>query len=328
MSKSFFKDYFDDYDEEDVGEVLKNEGEVLKRFEELEKEYQEYLESKKEEYDLEKLFPTDSGLKELEYTLKSDDEIIDIAKKQTDYNKKQDADSIEAKYIEAQQSLLDNKDSAKQNLIDSYARLGALYNELKERVSDETLKRGLARSSIAVNSISDLQKAHLEEAGKQQSEYQKIVSDIDKNIEKLKLDKDNALDNLDLKYAVELDEKINELKKERDKTMLEYEEYNSEIREKNNEFAKDRELQVAEFLNEKKKEQAEKNKAQEAFENKYGYTGEKLNNYQKRYDIALDFYNSLSPDIAVAALKSSPNMKYYLGKMYDKLLQELSKRVS
>ena len=69
-----------------------------------------------------------------------------------------------------------------------------------------------------------------------------------------------------------------------------------------------------------------KEKEQQEYESKYGYSGEKLENYSERYRIAYDFYSALSPDIAVDALKASPSMKYYLGNMYDRLLSSLQSK--
>ena len=80
------------------------------------------------------------------------------------------------------------------------------------------------------------------------------------------------------------------------------------------------------FASRKKKQ--EKEKEQQEYESKYGYSGEKLENYSERYRIAYDFYSALSPDVAVDALKASPNMKYYLGNLYDKLLSSLQSKNS
>ncbi len=49
-------------------------------------------------------------------------------------------------------------------------------------------------------------------------------------------------------------------------------------------------------------------------------------NYSARYDEALQYFTSLDPEIAVSALLSTHNMKYYLGDKYDVLLDELLSR--
>ena len=84
--------------------------------------------------------------------------------------------------------------------------------------------------------------------------------------------------------------------------------------------------QVMEYIKDKEEEKRKAEDAQIKHENKYGYTGAKQENYSKRYDIAYDFYSSLSPDIAADALEASPNMKYYLGAYYNKLLDSLKNK--
>ena len=84
-----------------------------------------------------------------------------------------------------------------------------------------------------------------------------------------------------------------------------------------------REEDIAEFLKNREEERLEREEKQREEERKYGYTGAKQENYAKRYDIAFDFYSSLSPDIAADALAASPSMKYYLGNYYDKLMSAL-----
>ncbi len=312
------------YKDEEKGVIFDSEEDVLKRFEELEREYQEYLKSKEEKYDIDKLFPKDSGLKEIEYTPISDEDILSAAKAQTDYSKKQDVDKVEAKYIAAQESLKEGKQEADKNLAKSYENLNALYSELRQNAQDDALKRGLARSSIATSSLNALNREHLDKASEQEIAYRQVVGDIDSKIAKLEIDKESAIIDLDVKYAIELDDEINRLKSERDKTVSEYEKYNNTIREKQEKYEEERQEKIADFLHDKAVEKANKEKEQLALEKKYGYTGEKLVNYSKRYDAAYEYYSSLSPDIALSALKASPNMRYYLGNFYDDLVNVLS----
>ena len=148
-------------------------------------------------------------------------------------------------------------------------------------------------------------------------------TEIDNKIAGLENDKTNALEELDLKYAMELDERIADLKKERDKTVKEYETYNNQVRKQNADYQVKRQSDIEKYLEKREEEKLEAIKKQEENEKKYGYTGEKQDNYAKRYNIALNFYSSLAPEIAADALAASPNMKYYLGLYYDKLLNAL-----
>ncbi|UKI47685.1 MAG: hypothetical protein L6V82_07430 [Clostridiales bacterium] len=67
---------------------------------------------------------------------------------------------------------------------------------------------------------------------------------------------------------------------------------------------------------------------QDAYEKANGYTGEKARNFAERYNVALSFYTSLDPDVAVKALEASGTMKGYLGNNYEKLLSVLKSRAT
>lgn len=308
--------------QEKINSALNAESDIVSKLQELEKQYTDSL-PKDEEYDLEKLFPSDSGLREIEYTPRSDKDIETSAKNEITYDKYNAKDEVERKFQSAQKALEDGKSAANENLQESYANLAKLYDELRNKAQDDSLKRGMARSSVITSQLNDLSQAHIAAAGDQEKIYLKTVADIDGNIAALQQDRESALENLDVKYAIELDNRINELKAERDATVKEYEKYNNDIREKNAAYAKEREEDIAQFLKNKEKEKLAAEEEQREYEKKYGYSGEKLENYSKRYEIAYDFYKSLSPDIAVAALQASPNMKYYLGEFYEKLLSVL-----
>ena len=163
----------------------------------------------------------------------------------------------------------------------------------------------------------------MEGAGQLQASFNNSMTEIDNKIAGLENDKTNALEELDLKYAMELDERIADLKKERDKTVKEYETYNNQVRKQNADYQVKRQSDIEKYLEKREEEKLEAIKKQEENEKKYGYTGEKQDNYAKRYNIALNFYSSLAPEIAADALAASPNMKYYLGLYYDKLLNAL-----
>ncbi len=308
-------------------EAVKAEGELTKKLDELDKSY---LESQQpdEEIDLDKLFPKDSGHKEIEYKPLEDKEILEIAKAENTAKKKEKLDKLESDYEKEKTSFEQAKLSADENLKDSYENLKNLYSELKEKLENDSIKRGMARSSVISGQIGDLQGQHIKAAGEVEGSYNKTISDINAEISSLEKQQDSALELLDLKSASELNNRITELKSQRDKNILENEKYNSSVREKNIKYSQDRQNKIDEFL---KKQQQDKIKQQNElseYEQKYGYSGEKLQNYTKRYDLAYEFYTSLSPDIAVNALEASPNMKYYLGVNYDKLKNALKAKES
>lgn len=310
-----------------INDALNAENSVVDKLKELEKQYNDSL-PKEETPDLDALFPKDSGLKEIEYTPRSDEDIVSAAMKENAYDKGVKKSQIEDRYAKAIGALVDDKKSAKQSLTESYANLEKLYSQLRENSLNDSIKRGMARSSVAGDKLSALDSAHIGAAGDIERGYTESVAKIDEDISALEKELGGALDQLDVKSASELEDRIQKLKDERDAKVKEYEKYNNEVRVKNDKYALERENKIADYLAQKEKEKAEKDKAQQAYEKENGYSGEKLDNYSKRYQLAYDFYSSLSPDVAVDALKASPNMKYYLGVYYDKLMSSLKTRAN
>lgn len=305
-----------------INDVLNAEKEVANKLADLEKQYNDTLE-KVEKPDVDSLFPKVEKRAELEYNPYSDEDIVAIAEREIGANKTASKNNIESQYEKAVESLNDNKQNAKNKLNDSYENLSKLYAELKEKANNDSLRRGMARSSVATNRIDALDKEHLDSAGEVEKSYLARIANIDDSLADLAKERERALGELDLNSASELDKKIADLKNERDEKIREYETYNSGVRAENEKAERTRQENIDKYIAEWEEKQKTAKEEQIAYENKYGYSGEKQRNYSERYNLAYDFYSSLSPDIAVDALKASPNMKYYLGNYYSKLLTAL-----
>lgn len=271
--------------------------------------------------ELEKLFPSDSGYSEKVYTPQTDEEIEKAAKEKVAYLEQVEKNNTESKY---QTNLAAQQNTAKEledNRTSSYQKLQQVYEALKQDAENDALKRGMARSSIITNKISDLGNSVIEGTATIEKSYNEKLGDINGKINTLNAELENALMELDLKYASQLTSEISSLKTERDNMVSSVAKENAESKQKDAAYQLKRESEMSDYV-----------KAQEAAiakaEKEGGYTGEKLDNYTKRYNIAADYYLSLSPDIAAAALEASPSMKYYLGNYYDQLLSLLQTRGS
>lgn len=305
-----------------INDALENERNIIEQLDALYKEYKDSL-PKEEEPDIEALFPSDLGLKEIKYNVDSDEDIAARAERENAQKKQLNANKLESKY-ETQKSVYDDsREAAGQSLKEGYEKLQNLYDDLRKRTENDVLKRGLARSSIATTQLGNLDEAHIAGAGELQASYNSAMANIDDRLASLEADKNDALAELDIKYALELEQRIAELKSERDKTVKEYEEYNNKVRKQNAEYSSKRQSDIEEYLAKREQDKAEEKQKQEEYESKYGYSGDKQENYAKRYQIASDFYFALDPEIAYDAFLASPNMKYYLGAYYSKLLNAL-----
>ncbi len=328
-----FKDLFKTQSQKDeerrqqIKDAVEAEKSLTEQLAALDKEYRESL-PEEELPDLDKLFPEDSGLEKIEYTPATDKELSDRAQAEIDYARTEEKNDLMSKYDDAVKSLTEQSDKAGETMRESYKKLSDVYTDLKKQAENDALKRGIARSSIATSRQSDLDTARSQSEKEVKEVYDAEITAINGEIAALQNEQETAFEELDLKYAAELEDRIAELKEERDKTVEKYNKYNNSVAEKDREYAIQREKDIAEYLENREKERLEKEEEQREYESKYGYSGEKLENYSKRYDLALDFYTSLSPDIAAAALDASPSMRYYLGNYYDKLMSVLKNKES
>ena len=304
-----------------IADAVKGESKRTEQMKQLEKLYQR---GKEPEKDVDELFPSDSGLKTVEYTVATDEELDDRAKSSLlgDYNDKKN--KINSETNEKLENLGVKLSETKQK---EQSELNDLKKKIEEAFSDvksNAIKRGTTRSSIFQNSLNEVNENGQQSEDEVIKKYRTAVDSIDAQIENLKETRENALNNLDVKYASDVKEKLADLTKERDAIVKKYEEYNNKIIEKQNRYALEREKAINDYL----KEKQEQDKLTEEYEKENGYTGDKKDNYEQRYNIAFDYYNSLSSDIALDALNASPSMKYYLGIYYDKLKDVLSNKQS
>ena len=323
-----FKDLFktDSQREEEhkreLAAALEAEKEVTDKLAALDREYRDSL-PEEPEIDLDKLFPESLGLEKVEHTPATDEELAARAQAGVDSEKTAERQELEHSFGVTEQKLDDRAREAQDELADNYRELGELYDELRRQAGNDAIARGVARSSILTSARQDLHDKQSRKEAQSRAAYDAEMSDIGSELESLRREQDAAFEQLDLKYAAELEERIARLKEERDETARRYAEYNNEVEEKEHEYAVKREEDIAEYLKDREKERLEREEKQREEEKKYGYTGEKQENYAKRYDIAFEFYSSLSPDIAADALAASPSMKYYLGNYYEKLMGAL-----
>lgn len=326
-----FKDLFktqsqkDEERRQEISDALRAEKEVTAKLEELDREYRDSL-PVEEEPDLDALFPVDSGYEKVDYTPATDEELVHLAESEINSKKSGDILDLDSAYRKAVDAVGEKTETAEKKRTDTLNDLTAVYEQLRKDAENKATERGLARSSILSSAVGDLADAEASDTAATEKEYAEQIASLDAELVRLSSERESALGQMELEYAAELEGRIAELKAERDAEAKKYAEYNNKIAEKDREYALEREENIADYLEEKEKERQEKEEELREQEAKYGYTGEKQQNYAKRYDIAYEFYSSLSPDIAAAALEASPNMRYYLGNYYDKLLDTLSEK--
>lgn len=165
----------------------------------------------------------------LEYDEPSDEEIRKSAEAElADYAKSGER-SIRDRYAEKESDLSAKREDDRTRFEDDSDKLKKAYDEAAETLGNDVLKRGLARSSIAVNKQAEVGKAYAEGMRDLISERNDRLQEIDAELSSLDEQLKNALDDFRISYAAKLTERMNELKSEREKNKADALKYNNSL---------------------------------------------------------------------------------------------------
>lgn len=153
------------------------------------------------------------------------------------------------------QALKQQKDSRQRTYADQKEELGEFYDEERQRASDDVLKRGLARSTIATDMQSKVGQLEGKALTKLQKDLQADLSQIDQQITTLQSQLAQSLKRLDIDKATKIKSTIDELRKEHDATKRQIQQYNNQyLAQKRKE-----QLEREQFSWQKKMQQAQLN---------------------------------------------------------------------
>lgn len=295
------------YTKEDRKKIL------LKYLENLQKEY----ESGREVPVIE--VPESLGLQDLEVPEVDEDAIRAQAEEELSSDYADNVTKIKNNGADTEKKLTEELENTKIGSEEAAKNIENYYDKQKDAVGKNAIDRGLARSSIPLAAKEELEsrkKSELDSTGAQYDlEISRLNTEISLNEERMA----EALNNYEIKYAVQLRDRIGKLteavEKQRQKAIA----YNNKNAEKEAAY----ELKRDEYLRKKLEEQAEAEKQQEEYEAKYGYSGEKKENYLKRYTAVKGYLSKLSPKEALSELQNEPSLREYLGYYYNILKNEL-----
>ncbi len=112
------------------------------------------------------------------------------------------------------------------------ATLAENYEAAVRAVDNDAIKRGLARSSVAAVGRSELESEYLKRNADVEKSYGKKIAELDGEIAAADGKLRAALDDFNLSYATRLNQKIAELKAERDQKIERVTSFNNSVREK------------------------------------------------------------------------------------------------
>lgn len=296
---------FDEDTTKEIEEKNKKSKTIMQQFEDVDNKYNTLTSS-----------DGNLNLERLEYSKPSDDEIKNKAESSLfDYKNSKISsinDNFETKTENIDQSIEKIKKSEEKDKEEIYQT----YQGLKQDAKDDAVKRGLARSSIIVNTLSNYDNGMVNTLLEKSNEVSAKIARYENERNLLEEQKKNALSSFDIEYAVKLQEKIDEINSDILAREEEVKKYNNEISELEAKWKKEQEDDNFDKTTELAKLMGE-----------YGTAVFDVLKQNEKYAIAREHLNSMTKDEALIEFKN--NSAYYtnLGKYnYNKLLDELNAR--
>lgn len=171
------------------------------------------------------------SLTRLEYDAPTDDEIIKLASESLESKYKQKKDSLTDLTTEKKNDFLSAIERAKENSQREKIEVNDSFEKAKQSVENNALKRGMARSSVVVNEVGQLERQKNSQLGEVDRELTEKIEGINSQINSLEAELSQSIKDLDMEKAVELNEKITALKEERKAKQDEVIKYNNSINE-------------------------------------------------------------------------------------------------
>lgn len=299
------------------------ENELLDKLGKLDEEYKNSVkyDPAKGYEDIADLLPEEQTFEYLKYEGDDEDTIRKNTKEKFDSlledEKKKVTDSLETKTAVVE----NKKDATNAEYDQKQEQIERDYDEFQKSLMQELVKKGLYRSSIKQGQKDESEKAKAWESNELSNKRNVDLSELDAQIAKLQGEANTAIQQLDLSYASKLDKEIERLLDKRTKEIQNIDKYNNTLKEKEAKYIEDRAQAIEYQLAKRIKDEL----YIQNLENKYGYAGEKKENYEKRYDLAYEYYTALPKEVALKMLQENRKIEDYLGSYYGKLITDIAK---
>lgn len=176
------------------------------------------------------------SLERMQYDKPNDEQL----KKSAEYSVGEKYDTA----IKNEKDLFENKKNAVQTAIDE-ANIKAKendediennYNSAKQSLENQSIKRGLQRSSIIMGELDNLENQKLMAKSQVSKDLNGKIDKLNDEIRTLSSDLEKSLKSFDMERAIEINERLEKLKEERESKVNEVTKYNNELTQKETEF--------------------------------------------------------------------------------------------
>ena len=255
-------------------------------------------------------------LEKIDYVKPSDEEIKNKAENSLSNYKNTNLASISENFEEKNNMLDKSIEKTQKEGEAKKNEIYTAYQNAKENAKEDAIKRGLARSSIIVNTLSSYDDNMFNELSEKSNEMATKISEYEAEKLNLEEQKQNALSSFDIEYAVKLQQKIDDINSEISEKQQEITKYNNEIAEAQAKWAKEQE-----------DSNFDKTAELATLMGKYGTAVFDTLKQNEKYSIAKNYFNSMEKQEAIAELTNNPAYLSNIGRYnYNKLLEELNTR--
>lgn len=185
--------------------------------------------------------------------------------------------------------------------------INRVYDDYKVGEENEAIKRGLARSSVALIQLDNIEEARAVALSREAEGLSSEINKIESQIVSLQETLESSLENLDLELAEKVNSQIEKNVKALEQKQQEAIKFNNNVEKLQNEYK----LKVA---NGDKTVSAIEKQLQEKYQGAKDFD---MNN--RKMDMALKFFNTMSKADALRAIISSPELATSLGDKYYEL---------
>lgn len=259
--------------------------------------------------------PETLGLETKTIEEKTDQDFLDQAKKSLDEKYKNKSKQTSDTFEEKINSVLAKKEEDLNKYNSDKKEINDIYNQSIVNTEDQALKRGLARSSIVINQLANIENEKASELSNLLSNYTKSIEEKELEIKNLSEQKDEALNELDISYALELDEKITDLKNEYMKEKDEIIEFNNQVKKLEAEYK-------IKLENEKQEKQSHLNE----LEKEYGVDVTQSIISEKQFEYLKAYFDCFDKDYSIALFLNNKEFKDLLKNNYQRMYQYLISR--
>lgn len=200
----------------------------------------------------------------------------------------------------------EEKENIKANAETEKVEIGQIYDSYKISTESDLIKRGLARSSVAVLSLDNLEASRAKELSRVAENLTNSLNKVEGEILSLQQSLENSLVALDLELAVNINTQIEKKIKEMEEKQAEAIEFNNKVDEL--------EAKYKASISDKKIEQAE---YEEELAKKYeGYA--QARKTEEKLTLAMNYYAQMDKTAALKEIISNTELARLLGdSFYD-----------